>query len=59
MIQECSARGFTGVVCDFEAGRLPPLEQVVRGAGQPVPPPELDPHRAGAVRPLLPPTPWS
>ena len=30
VIQECSARGFTGVVCDFEAGRLPPLEQVVR-----------------------------
>ena len=28
VIQECSARGFTGVVCDFEAGRLPPLEQV-------------------------------
>lgn len=33
VIQECSARGFTGVVCDFEAGRLPPLEQVVRELG--------------------------
>ena len=33
VIQECSARGFTGVVCDFEAGRLPPLEQVGRELG--------------------------
>ena len=28
VIQECSARGFTGVVCDFEAGRLPPSATV-------------------------------
>lgn len=33
VIQECSARGFTGVVCDFEAGKLPPLEQAVRELG--------------------------
>ena len=27
------ARGFTGVVCDFESGRIPPLEQVVQELG--------------------------
>ena len=33
VVQECMARGFTGVVCDFEGGRLPPLEQTVRELG--------------------------
>ena len=33
VLRECMARGFTGVVCDFEAGRLPPLEQVVQELG--------------------------
>ena len=33
VVRECMARGFTGVVCDFEGGRLPPLEQIVRELG--------------------------
>ena len=33
VLRECMARGFTGVVCDFEAGCLPPLEQVVQELG--------------------------
>ena len=33
VIQECMARGFTGVVCDFEGGKLPPLEQVIQELG--------------------------
>ena len=33
VLRECMARGFTGVVCDFESGRIPPLEQVVQELG--------------------------
>ena len=33
VLRECMARGFTGVVCDFEGGCLPPLEQAVRELG--------------------------
>ncbi len=33
ILRECMARGFTGVVCDFESGRIPPLEQVDAGGG--------------------------
>ena len=33
VVRECSARGFTGIICDFEGGRLPPLEQIVRTLG--------------------------
>lgn len=31
--RECAARNFSGVVCDFEAGRLPPLEETVAQLG--------------------------
>lgn len=34
VIRECAARNFTGVVCDFEAGRLPPLEETVAQLGK-------------------------
>ena len=33
VIRECVARGFTGIVCDFEGGCLPPLEQIVLELG--------------------------
>lgn len=33
VVRECMARGFSGLVCDFEGGRLPPLEQVVQELG--------------------------
>ena len=34
VIRECAARNFTGVVCDFETGRLPPLEETVAQLGK-------------------------
>lgn len=34
VVRECSARNFSGVVCDFEAGRLPPLEETVAQLGR-------------------------
>lgn len=33
VVRECMARGFIGVLCDFEGGCLPPLEQTVRQLG--------------------------
>ena len=36
VLRECMDRGFTGVVCDFESGRIPPLEQVVQELGNQV-----------------------
>ena len=33
VVRECAARNFSGVVCDFEAGRLPPLEETVAQLG--------------------------
>lgn len=34
VVRECAARNFSGVVCDFETGRLPPLEETVAQLGK-------------------------
>lgn len=34
VIQECQYRRFQGIVCDFEGGRLPPLEEIVYQLGE-------------------------
>lgn len=34
VVRECTARNFSGVVCDFEVGRLPPLEETVVQLGK-------------------------
>lgn len=34
VVRECAARGFSGILCDFEAGRLPPLEQIIHQLGE-------------------------
>lgn len=34
VVRECAARNFSGVVCDFESGRLPPLEETVAQLGK-------------------------
>ena len=34
VVRECAARNFSGVVCDFESGRLPPLEETVAQLGR-------------------------
>ena len=34
VLGECAARGFSGVVCDFESGPLPPLEETVAQLGR-------------------------
>ena len=34
VVRECAARNFSGVVCDFEAGPLPPLEETAAQLGK-------------------------
>ena len=34
VVRECAARNFSGVVCDFESGHLPPLEETVAQLGR-------------------------
>lgn len=49
VVRECSARGFTGAVLDFDA-KLPPLERMGRHTGGGICPPGLDPLCAGKLR---------
>lgn len=34
VVQECQYRRFQGIVCDFEGGRLPPLEKIIHILGE-------------------------
>lgn len=34
VVRECAARNFSGIICDFESGRLPPLEETVAQLGK-------------------------